>query len=78
MGPISIWLGTIHPWVKGIPVYSNEEQRPFPRGDNYEIAKIHWRKKMGDFIEPGTHRSTNIKVKYDLRVRGSGIRAGPK
>ena len=31
---------------------------------------------MGDFIEPGTHRSTNIKVKYDLRVRGSGTRGG--
>ena len=22
-------------------------------------------KKMGDFIEPGTHRSTNIKVKIE-------------
>ena len=23
------------------------------------------RKKMGDFIEPGTHRSTTIKVKIE-------------
>ena len=25
----------------------------------------HVTKKMGDFIEPGTHRSTNIKVKIE-------------
>ena len=30
-------------WVKGIKVYLNEGPRPFPRGDNYKIAKIHWR-----------------------------------
>ena len=30
-------------WVKGIQVCSNNWPRPFPRGDNYEIAKIHWR-----------------------------------
>ena len=34
-------LGTKHPWVKGIQVCSNEGPRPFPRGDNYEIVKIH-------------------------------------
>ena len=32
----------MHPWVKEIQVYSNEEPCPFPRGDNYEKAKIHW------------------------------------
>ena len=42
-GPISTKLGTKHPWVKGIQVCSNEGPRPFPRGDNYEIAIIHWR-----------------------------------
>ena len=42
-GPISTKLGTKHPWVKEIQVCSNEGPRPFPRGDNYEIAKIHWR-----------------------------------
>ena len=25
---------------EGIQVYSNEELRPFPRGDTYEIVKI--------------------------------------
>ena len=38
-GPISTKLGTKHPWVKGIQVCSNEGPHPFPRGDNYEIAK---------------------------------------
>ena len=42
-GPISTKLGTKHPWVKGIQVCSNEGPRPFPRGDDYEIVKIHWR-----------------------------------
>ena len=37
-GPISIKLGT-----NGIQVCSNEEPRPFARGDNHEIAKKHWR-----------------------------------
>ena len=41
--PISIKLGTKHPWVKGIQVCSNNGPRLFPRGDNYEIVKIHWR-----------------------------------
>ena len=40
--PISTKLGTKHPWMKGIQVYSNEGPRPFPRADNYEIVKIHW------------------------------------
>ena len=39
-GPISIKIGTNHPWVKGILVYSNEKPRIFPKGDNYKIAKI--------------------------------------
>ena len=32
-----------HPWVKAFQVCSNEGPRPFPRGDNYETVKIHWR-----------------------------------
>ena len=39
------WANLIHtnyPWLKGIQVCSNEGPRPFPRGDNNEIAKIHW------------------------------------
>lgn len=33
----------MHPWVKGIPVSSNEGSCRFPRGENNEIAKIHKR-----------------------------------
>ena len=43
--PILSKLGTMHPWVKGIEVSSNEWPHPFPRGDNYEIAKIHYEMK---------------------------------
>ena len=32
----------MHPWVKGTQVCSNEGPHLYPRGDNYEIAKIHW------------------------------------
>ena len=42
MGLISIKLGTKYPWVKGIQVCSNEGPRSFPRGNNYEVVKIHW------------------------------------
>ena len=40
-GPFSTKHGTMHLWVKGIPVRSKEGPRPFSRGDDYEIAKIH-------------------------------------
>ena len=39
---ISTKLSTKHPLVKGIQVCSNEGPCSFPRGDNYDIAKIHW------------------------------------
>ena len=38
--PISTKFGTKNPWVKEIQVCSKEGSRPFPRGDNYEIAQI--------------------------------------
>ena len=42
--PMSTKHGTKHPWVKGIHVCSNEEPALiFPRGEDIEIAKIHWR-----------------------------------
>ena len=42
-GMISIRIGTIKAfWIKWIQVFSNEGSCPFPRGDNNEIAKIHW------------------------------------
>ena len=34
-------LSTKHPRVMGIQVHLKEGQRSFPRGDNYEIVKIH-------------------------------------
>ena len=36
---ISTKLATMHPWVKGHQVCSNEGPCPFPSGDYYEIAK---------------------------------------
>ena len=40
-GPISTQHGTKHPWVKGVQFFSNKEPRPFPRGDNSNVLKIH-------------------------------------
>ena len=40
--PISMNLETKHIWVKGIQACSNKGLHPFPRGDNYTIAKIPW------------------------------------
>ena len=37
--PFSGSLGTNHPGMKGIQVYSNERPRPFQRGDNCELRK---------------------------------------
>ena len=33
-------LGTKHPWVKMIQIYSNDGPRPIQRGDDIEIVKI--------------------------------------
>ena len=38
-GPISIKLGRKHPCVTGIQNYTNNDDRPFPRGDNSEMYK---------------------------------------
>jgi hypothetical protein len=38
--PILTRLGTNHLWVKGIQVFSNEGDNPFPRGDNSKTVKI--------------------------------------
>jgi hypothetical protein len=40
-GPILARLGTNHPWVKGIQLYSKEGDSPSPRGDNSERVEIH-------------------------------------
>jgi hypothetical protein len=44
--PISIKLGTNHPWVKGILNCSNRGPGPLQRGDNHKNVKIwrgHWK-----------------------------------
>ena len=33
-------LGTKHPWMKGMQIFSNEGSHLIPRGDNKEIVKI--------------------------------------
>jgi hypothetical protein len=40
-GPISTKLGRKHLLVKGIQVSSNDDDRPFPMGDNGKNAKIY-------------------------------------
>ena len=57
-------LGTKHPCVKGIQICSNEGPRPFPRGDNYEIAKIHWRNFKIFFSRTTGPISTEIGTKH--------------
>ena len=42
------WVNFSQPWHKtslgkGKQVYSNEGPCPFPRGDKYKIAKLHWK-----------------------------------
>jgi hypothetical protein len=34
--PISVKLGTYHPWVKGIPNYSNQGPGPLQMGDDHK------------------------------------------
>ena len=61
-GPIWTKLGTKYPWVKGIQVCSKEVPRPFPGGDNYEIAKIQWQ-----YLKISSSRSTGpISTKLNL------------
>jgi hypothetical protein len=40
--PISIKLGTIYPWLKGIQVYSNKGPGLLQRGDNHKNMKMGW------------------------------------
>ena len=54
----------VHPWVKGIQVYSNEGPCPFPRGDNYEIAKIHWQNLKIFFSRTTGPILTKLGTKY--------------
>ena len=43
----------MYPWVMGMQVCTNEEPRPFSRGNNFEIANIQWhrlKKQCANFI----------------------------
>ena len=51
-GSISTKLGTKQNWVNGILVCSNKGPRTLSRGDNHEIAKIHWRNLKKSSQEP--------------------------
>ena len=58
--PISIKLRTKHNWMWGIQVCSNEGLRPFPRGDNYEIAKYIYEIKKKFSPEPLSQFQRNL------------------
>jgi hypothetical protein len=40
--PLSIKLGTNHPWVKGILDCSKKGPGPLKRGNDYKNAKMEW------------------------------------
>ena len=50
--------------MKGIQVCSNEGPRPFPRGDNYEIVKRHWRNLKIFFSRTTGPFSTQLGTKH--------------
>ena len=62
-GPVSTKLSTNHPCVEGSQVCSNEGPRPFPKGDNYEIAKIHWQIFKIFFSRTSGQISTELSTK---------------
>ena len=68
-GPISTKLCTKRPWVVRIQVCSFIGQQPFPREDNYEIAKIHWRILKFIFIRTTVPISTKLGTNH-LWVKG--------
>jgi hypothetical protein len=51
--PISIKLGTNHPWVKGILDCSNTGPGPHQRGDNNKVQKF------GEVIEFSSLKTTD-------------------
>ena len=62
--PISTKLNTKHFWMKGIQVSSNEGPRPFPRGGNYEIVKIHCQHLKIFFSRTAEPISTKLSTKH--------------
>ena len=70
--PISTKLGAMHPLVKRYQVWSNEGPCPFPRGDNNEIAKIHWRNLKVNFSRTTEPISTKLGTMHSW-VKGIQI-----
>ena len=63
-------LGTMHAWLKGSKVCSNERPNPFPKGDNYEIAKIHLRNLKIFFSRTTGQISTKLGTMHSW-IKGS-------
>jgi hypothetical protein len=61
--PISIKLGTNHPWVKGILNCTNEGPGPFQRGDNHKNARKSGRSLKKFLLENHWARIAHIYVK---------------
>ena len=61
---ISSELGAKQPWVKGIKVAQMKGHVFFPRGDNCEITKIHWKKLKILFSRTNWSISTKLETKH--------------
>ena len=57
--------------LREIQVCSNEGPHPFPRGDNYEIAKIHWRNWI--FFRTTGQISTKLGINHPWLKRAQGF-----
>ena len=66
---MSTKLGKMHLWVMWIQIHFNEGPRTFPRGDNYEIAKIHLRNLKISFSRTIGQMSTKPATMH-LWVKG--------
>ena len=67
------WTNFNQTWHKaslgeGIHVNSNEGSRRFPRGDNNEIAKIHWRNLKFFFSRTTEPMSTKLGTKHPWMI----------
>jgi hypothetical protein len=60
--PISIKLGTNHPWVKGIQVCTNKGPGPLKRGDNHKKCK-HWVESLKNLLTNHWTRKAKIYMK---------------
>ena len=67
--PISAKLSNNHHKVMEIQVRLKEGPRPFPKGDNYEIAKVHY-SSLKIFSRTTMSISTKLGTAYP-RVKGT-------